>query len=1235
MDRDIGQIKKALSEMSDSNWVIEKLKECPTSDLVLRTPCYIAFFVMVERAESIADVYRKAQAEVVGVRSTKGAEWPRDLNLILLVGGDTSPDSASIRELVDDRYVCRKFVLCVNGQDIPDVLADLPFLPPGVLLSAAPTGVGVGVQEALRGYDPHLIAGLASHSPGAEKVFEKIREGEYNLTGEPSATKLVPPPAPLALTRLEALDITDFRGIRRLRPEDMPLSGDVVFIYGPNGVGKTSITDAVQWAITGQVDRLQESRSVRDGPDPIVNVFSDEGQARVTCHLSNCESVYRSKRKHGRSMERLIGSSVADDRAVIDHIVGTKAPSRQTRLRIERLRDLFRGSHMLSQHDIRKFLEGTKPADRFDILTNMLGAEEFVRFREKVATVLRHLHTHVRSVAEQSKSLKSELEDVSKKLSERQKDLERLSHAVASGKTPEDLASELLRGIRDCRCTIDEAAIEKANAEPAERRFELIAVKTETVIRNKKAATEDLLVKVKSLEKDLQGYLKSRTRCESLAAEIASAKSISEKARVELQKQEKTHQDIQSRFQVLRMKQSEAARSYADLTWLKENLPVYRQGQKTLRRMEDSLTEQQKEIQKSETTLEEQQKLLGVKRARLQEVEQAITTKTSREQTLVALMKQLPNVRARRQEAEQLGNKERQSDSRIGELKRQESSVRDEVNAARARLDDLQRAYKSEAARHDELSSFLAKLGEMVHSAECPLCGRGFATAEEAKDSIQKHLSAVPLQLKDLAHHLDEAKKDAETKQAQVNSLVAGIRTLETEIDQVRSAKAMATKAVQDFLAECAALAIVVSAEDPVSWQSVLEQARKDCKVTPLRSEATKLRDAISELASHLVKQQNVVDGLRRKLGHSEKERTELISTIQGLEAEMVQRCFKPSSLREGDRLAAELSKTQDETRKYSELVAKRETELGSIESAIARLRKSLKKADEDVASKDTQLRQYETTCNRFVVACREIGIDPENPKESILATKRKALDLNESLSSLEQKRQILQQIAGLDRLKLEISSLTQAKNDVKRRTEVRLLEESRLGDWVSHFEGLGAEVVKQQVDVVGSHLEHLEPTTQRLYRRLNPHPIFGKVRVRVNEKTRELNVEAETSVAREQLGDIVVSPPAFFSDAQLNSLAITVFLAGALRQRWSGFNTILIDDPVQQMDEMNVCAFLDLIRGLSSQRQFIVFTCSREFYLLALDKLICLNKSKQGRFLAYRLEGIAPSELKVHCDAP
>ncbi|TKJ35663.1 MAG: hypothetical protein CEE38_13700 [Planctomycetes bacterium B3_Pla] len=1230
----IDQLTMALETLHAGEGTVEKRKECPSSEFIVRMPYCAAFFSVAESSENLGQIYATAEKEIGGLMAMKGSELPRDLELVLVVAGDQPPEPALVRRIADDRYVCRKFVLWPDGQQMEEVLADLPFWPPGDLLGGTPASVAAGVQEAVRGYDPHLITNLASHRPGAQRVFEKIREGKYNLTVEPSTSELVRPLrlAPSALTRLEALNITDFRGIRRLRPEDMPLSGDVVFIYGPNGVGKTSIADAVEWVITGQVNRLQRAWS--GGPDPVVNVFSDKGEARVICHLSYRKPVCRLK--HGPSMERLIGSHGAvDDRAVIDHVVGTKAPSREARLPPGRLRNLFRGSHILSQHDIREFLERTEPADRFDILTNMIGAEEFVRFREKVAAVLRHLRSHVGALAEQSKSLKRELEDVSKRLRERQKDLERLSHAVTSGKTPDDLASELLQGIRICQCTIDEAAIERANAEPVERRFELIAVHAETVIHGKKVVTEDLLVQLKSLEQGLQGYVESRTRCESLVAEIGSAKIVSEKAHAELQKQEKSRQDIQSRLQILRTKQSEAARSYADLTWLKKNLPAYRQGRETVRRMEDSLTGQREQLQKSEAALEEQQKSLSVKRARLQEVEQAIATKTSREQALVALMKRLPHVQAKRQETEQLSKREKQHDSRISELKQQASSARGEANAARARLDELQRAYNTEAAHHDVLNSFLAKLGELVYSAECPLCGRGFATAEEAKDSIREHLSAVPLQLKDLARRLDEAKKDAETKRTQADSIVAGIRTLEAESHEVRSSKALATKVVQDFLAECAALAVTVSVEDVVSWQNVLEQARKESEVAPLGSEAASLRETVNALAFRVVERQNAVDGFRRKLVQDEKQRTRLVTVVQGLETDMMQRGFEPGSLPEDDRLVAEVSKAQDEARKYREVVAKREAELGVVESAITGLRESLKRADEDVASKETQLRQYETTCSRFVATCRAIGVAPEKPRESIRAAKRRASDLNQSLSDLEEKRQVLQQIAALGSLKREIDGLARTEGDVKRQAEGSSREELRLHNWMSRVEGLEAEVVRRQVDVVGTHLERLEPTTQRLYHRLNPHPIFGKVRIRVNKKTRELNIEAEASVAHERLGDIAVSPSAFFSNAQMNSLAITVFLAGALRQRWSGFNTILIDDPVQQMDEINVCAFLDLIRGLSSQQQFIIFSCSRDFYLLALEKLGCLNKAKRGSFLAYRLEGIAPAELKVHRDAP
>lgn len=304
-----------------------------------------------------------------------------------------------------------------------------------------------------------------------------------------SKTTTAPRTPSSAASKLLALDIVDFRGIRRLRPEDMSLSGDVVFIYGPNGIGKTSIADAVEWVITGQVRRLDQ-RSVspgRNAPDPIVNVFSDTGETRVSCHLDSRASITRIRR--GRTTKRTIGTSTApDDRAVIDHVVGTKAPSAESRLVISRLRDLFRGSHMLAQHDIRQFLEGMKPEERFDILTNMIGAEEFVRFREKVGAVLRILRSNAEISAKRCSDLSREIEEFRKKRQDRQEEFEKLSRAVTAGKTPEDVASELLQGLATCQCTIDQQAVSRAGEESLGRRLELIAILADSVIRAKRRA---------------------------------------------------------------------------------------------------------------------------------------------------------------------------------------------------------------------------------------------------------------------------------------------------------------------------------------------------------------------------------------------------------------------------------------------------------------------------------------------------------------------------------------------------------------------------------------------------------------------------------------------------------------------------------------------------------------------------------------------------------------------------
>ena len=89
--------------------------------------------------------------------------------------------------------------------------------------------------------------------------------------------------------------------------------------------------------------------------------------------------------------------------------------------------------------------------------------------------------------------------------------------------------------------------------------------------------------------------------------------------------------------------------------------------------------------------------------------------------------------------------------------------------------------------------------------------------------------------------------------------------------------------------------------------------------------------------------------------------------------------------------------------------------------------------------------------------------------------------------------------------------------------------------------------------------------------------------------------------------------PRFFLSSAQANVLALSIFLSLAGKQNWSKLETILLDDPVQHLDDLDAVAFLDSLRamalgGFGPKKQIIVSTCDKNLYLLMIRKFSLLE---------------------------
>src|SRR3954451_13530552 len=96
------------------------------------------------------------------------------------------------------------------------------------------------------------------------------------------------------LSVLRWVEIEGFRGFNRR--QRIHLDASAVIVVGPNGTGKTSFFDAVQWLLLGSLQRLEQWR-VRKNAEHIVNRYRGSEPAVVEAELSVNGSRVRLQRR--------------------------------------------------------------------------------------------------------------------------------------------------------------------------------------------------------------------------------------------------------------------------------------------------------------------------------------------------------------------------------------------------------------------------------------------------------------------------------------------------------------------------------------------------------------------------------------------------------------------------------------------------------------------------------------------------------------------------------------------------------------------------------------------------------------------------------------------------------------------------------------------------------------------------------------------------------------------------
>ncbi len=281
-------------------------------------------------------------------------------------------------------------------------------------------------------------------------------------------------------------------------PVEVDFSGfDLACISGQNGAGKSSLLDAMTWALFGQARKRDEA---------VVNLQSKSAEVTFTFAYEN--NTYRVIRSLPRGKTTLLEFQILDDgpltmddktRSTVNRPSSgvwrplTEHTNRETQARIEQaLRldyDTFINVSFFLQGRADQFAQQT-PTRRKEILGNILGLEVWEVYKERAAKLRKDIESNLAAVDGRIQEIEAELAEEEPR-KQKLKELEAQSKQLSAVRKTQESALENLR-----KAAASQVAAEKARLEEERRSLK----EQEKAAGDQASAIHDLTVRMESVQ---------------------------------------------------------------------------------------------------------------------------------------------------------------------------------------------------------------------------------------------------------------------------------------------------------------------------------------------------------------------------------------------------------------------------------------------------------------------------------------------------------------------------------------------------------------------------------------------------------------------------------------------------------------------------------------------------------------------------------------------------------------
>lgn len=263
-----------------------------------------------------------------------------------------------------------------------------------------------------------------------------------------------------------------------------------------------------------------------------------------------------------------------------------------------------------------------------------------------------------------------------------------------------------------------------------------------------------------------------------------------------------------------------------------------------------------------------------------------------------------------------------------------------------------------------------------------------------------------------------------------------------------------------------------------------------------------------------------------------------------------------------------------------------RAVELAALERATIAAAEAAETAQRELNRQQDLLRAAEARIREFKQRLVAAGLNNDATREEISGRYN---TLNGMINSAREDLRIINTLKLNDALARAVREESEAKDEHSRAE--KKLGLARRAD--SRARALHDAARRATGETLSERLDRVMPLMSELYRRLRPHPLWGDIEYRIRGDVRRF-------LKLQVGGDL--NPQFLFSSGQRRATGLAFLLSVNLSLAWSRWRTILLDDPVQHVDDFRSVQLSEVMAQLLTGGRQII--CAVED--AALADLLC-----------------------------